>query len=78
MQFKNCTKILEFITINQKKVQTNVGDGKSKIGPLSHFKGWVKRPKKKFNKVAGVKYTQKKNCCRKKKSQKMQDFNRND
>ena len=55
-----------------------MGDGKSKIGPLSHFKGWVKRQKKKFKKVAGVKYSQKKNCCRKKKSQKMQDFSRND
>ena len=34
-------------------METNVGDGKSKIGPLSHFKG--KNKKKKIKKVAGVK-----------------------
>ena len=70
---------MQFITTNRKKMKTNIGDGKSKIGSLSHFKG--KNKKKKFNKKSrelNVVISQKTNCRRKKKSRKTQDFNRID
>ena len=37
-----------------------MGDGKSKIGPLSHFKGWVKRQKKNSKKLPELNIVRKK------------------
>ena len=37
-----------------------MGDGKPKIGPLSHFKGWVKRQKKNSKKLPELNIVRKK------------------